>query len=225
MTIRSGLLLSQAHFRTCKTAVITMFGRRRRPILGAAVVVGASRAAARHEVERQAVMNTQRELEIQREVELRRRNEEEQERRMQRAVDEAIQKAAVENPAPQHSVAALATPPPPQQYYSTQSPIPVQPQDVGLLATMPGQPYTPGPNVPPSIQPGQLMPSPPQPPAYSPRSLSQDGGPSAQGISPTVPATGSTTKYCTQCGFACQVVDRFCRQCGAKQVGSEGKVE
>ncbi|WAO91331.1 Hypothetical protein NCS54_00879800 [Fusarium falciforme] len=91
-----------------------MFGRRRRPILGAAVVVGASRSAARHEVERQAAMNTQRELEIQREVELQRRNEEEQERRMQRAVDEAIQKAAVENPAPQPSAAALA-PPPPQQ--------------------------------------------------------------------------------------------------------------
>ncbi|KAJ4202408.1 hypothetical protein FSOLCH5_008627 [Fusarium solani] len=119
-----------------------MFGRRRRPILGAAVVVGASRAAARHEVERQAVVDTQRELEIQREVELRRRNEEEQERRMQRAVDEAIQKAAVENPAPQPSAAALV-PPPPQQYYSTRSPIPVQAQDVGLLATMPGQPYTP----------------------------------------------------------------------------------
>ncbi|KAI8649182.1 hypothetical protein NCS57_01454400 [Fusarium keratoplasticum] len=147
-----------------------MFGRRRRPILGAAVVVGASRAAARHEVERQAVMDTQRELEIQREVELRRRNEEEQERRMQRAVDEAIQKAAVENPAPQHSAAALA-PPPPQQYYSTPSPIPVQAQDVGLLAAMPGQPYAPGTNVSPSIQPEQLMPSPPRPPAYSPRSL------------------------------------------------------
>lgn len=203
-----------------------MFGRRRRPILGAAVVVGASRAAARHEVQRQAVMDTQRELEIQREVELRRRNEEEQERRMQRAVDEAVQKAAVENPVPQPSTAAFA-PPPPQQYYSTQSPIPVQTQDAGLLAAMPGQqPYIPGPNLSPSIQPEQLMPSPPQPPAYSPRSLSQDGRPrSAQGVSPTVPATGPTTKYCTQCGFACQVGDRFCRQCGTKQVGSEGKVE
>ncbi|KAM6529223.1 hypothetical protein FALCPG4_007370 [Fusarium falciforme] len=202
-----------------------MFGRRRRPILGAAVVVGASRSAARHEVQRQAAMDTQRELEIQREVELRRRNEEEQERRMQRAVDEAIQKAAVENPPPQQSAAALA-PPPPQQYYSAQSPIPVQTQDMGFLATMPGQPYTPGTNVSPSIQPEQLMPSPLQPPAYSPRSLSQDGRPrSAQGISPTVPAAGLTTKYCTQCGFACQVGDRFCRQCGAKQVGPEGKVE
>ncbi|KAH7009280.1 uncharacterized protein B0I36DRAFT_60971 [Microdochium trichocladiopsis] len=58
-----------------------MSQRRRRPILGAAVLVGASRSAARHEVQKQAVMDSQREVEIQHEVEARRRQEVEQERR------------------------------------------------------------------------------------------------------------------------------------------------
>ncbi|KAJ9424378.1 hypothetical protein QL093DRAFT_2112267 [Fusarium oxysporum] len=58
-----------------------MFGRRRRPILGAAVVYGASRAAAKHEVRNQELMASERDREIEREVDLRRREEEEQELR------------------------------------------------------------------------------------------------------------------------------------------------
>lgn len=196
-----------------------MFNRRRRPVLGAVALVGASRAAARHEVQRQTVLDSQREIEIQREIEARRRQEEEQERRTQRAVDEAMKKAAADNQASQQSAATIVPPPPPQ-FYNNQLPIPIQTQDMGLLMTTPGQPYILATNAAPSIQPEQVMrASPPQPPAYSSGYPSQDERPkSAQGISSTAPALGSNARYCTQCGFACQVEDKFCCRCGAKQV-------
>ncbi|KAH7034558.1 uncharacterized protein B0I36DRAFT_405013 [Microdochium trichocladiopsis] len=196
-----------------------MFPRRRRPLLGAAVLVGASKSAARHEVQKQTVMDAQREVEIQREVEARRRQEVEQERRTQRAVDEAMKKAATDNQNLQQSAPAMV-PPPAQQVYNTQPAMPIQTQDRGHLMTTPGQPYIPVTNAAPNRQPEQLMRAPsPQVPAYLSGSLSQDGRPkSAQGISSTAPALDSNARYCTQCGFACKLSDRFCRQCGAKQV-------
>ncbi|KAH7012567.1 uncharacterized protein B0I36DRAFT_378322 [Microdochium trichocladiopsis] len=196
-----------------------MSQRRRRPILGTAVLVGASRSAARHEVQEQAVMDSQREVEIQREVEALRRQEVEQERRTQRAVDEAMKKAATDNQNLQQSAPAIV-PPPPQQVYNTQPAMPIQTQDRGLLMTTPGQPYIPVTNAAPNLQPEQLMRAPsPQVPAYLSGSPSQNGRPkNAQGISSTAPALESNARYCTQCGFACQFSDRFCRRCGAKQV-------
>ncbi|KAH6609301.1 hypothetical protein Trco_002647 [Trichoderma cornu-damae] len=131
-----------------------MFNRRRRPVLGAAVLVGASRAAARHEVERQAVMDSQREMEIQREVEARRRQEAELDQRTQRAVDEAMKKAAAENQAAQQSAAAISPPPP---YNNNQTPMPIQAQDTGLLTATPGQPYAPAASAAPGIQPEMPM--------------------------------------------------------------------
>ncbi|KAF4332398.1 hypothetical protein FBEOM_13811 [Fusarium beomiforme] len=174
-----------------------MLGRRRRPILGAAVVVGASRAAARHEVRKQELIATEREGEIQREVELRRREEEEEERRTQRAVDEAMKKAAMEEKSAQQNAAAVLTPPMPQYYYNDPS-MQVQTRDMGL--------YNSVNDAEPIIQPA---------PAYQLGPQSAEGRlQSGQGSSP---APGSKIKYCTQCGFACQATDRFCRECGARQ--------
>lgn len=68
-----------------------MFGRRR-PLLGAAVVVGASRSAARHEVERQAQRNAEMQLAADRAADKQRREEDERDRRTQLAIDEAIAK-------------------------------------------------------------------------------------------------------------------------------------
>ncbi|KAF4416174.1 hypothetical protein F53441_14561, partial [Fusarium austroafricanum] len=176
-------------------------GRRRRPILGAAVVVGASRAAARHEVREQELMATEREAEIQRGIELRRREEEEEERRTQRAVDEAMKKAALEERAAQQSAAAVSTLPPPQ-YYDTYPSMQVQTRDMGL--------YNSVNDAGPIIQ---------SIPAYQPGPQSASGRlQSAQGSSP---APGSKIEYCTKCGFACQATDRFCRQCGARQAPQE----
>ncbi|KAL6799297.1 hypothetical protein GGI42DRAFT_327351 [Trichoderma sp. SZMC 28013] len=187
-----------------------MFGRRRRPVLGAVVLVGASRAAARREVQRQSLIESQREMDIQREVDMRRLQEAEMEQRTQRAVDEAMKKAAAENAVSQQSAAVMVSPPP-QQIYNTQSPMPIQ--------SPPGQSYTLAPNMMPGIQPEQIgrVPS-PQPPAYSSESLPQDRPKSAQGIGSSAPASESNVRYCTQCGFGCQIGDKFCSRCGAKQV-------
>ncbi|KAH7112212.1 hypothetical protein B0J11DRAFT_619797 [Dendryphion nanum] len=64
--------------------------RRRRPILGAALLVGASRSAARNEVEKQAQRSAETQMAAERAVDKSRREEEERERRTQLAIDEAI---------------------------------------------------------------------------------------------------------------------------------------
>src|SRR6187402_1962192 len=69
-----------------------MFGRRRAPILGAAVVIGASRNAARREVAMQSQAASNAELQ-------RRLAQEEQDRRTQQAIDEALAKERAEKAA------------------------------------------------------------------------------------------------------------------------------
>ncbi|EXL64221.1 hypothetical protein FOPG_19508 [Fusarium oxysporum f. sp. conglutinans race 2 54008] len=170
-----------------------MFGRRRRPILGAAVVYGASRAAAKHEVRKQELMASERDREIEREVDLRRREEEEQELRTQRAVDEAMKKAALQEQAAQQSAAAMM---PPQPRYDEAYPmVQAQTRDLGVFS-----PANDGNTI---IQPA---------PAYQ---VGPQKGP-VQG-----PVPGSRVHYCTQCGLSCQDTDRFCRQCGARQAAGE----
>lgn len=87
-----------------------MFGRRR-PVLGTALIVGASRGAARREVSKQSTAQQQQSAQntddVDRQVaaklqeeEDRRREKDEQEARIQKAVEEAVRKAAVEQPKP-----------------------------------------------------------------------------------------------------------------------------
>ncbi|KAG5756161.1 hypothetical protein H9Q70_001245 [Fusarium xylarioides] len=173
-----------------------MFGRRRRPILGAAVVYGASRAATKHEVRKQELMASERNREIEREVDLQRREEEEQELRTQRAVDEAMKKAALQQEAGQPTAAAMM---PPQPRYDEAYPMmQAQTRDLGVF-----NPAEDGNTI---IQPA---------PAYESVERRPQKGP-VQG-----PAPGSRVRYCTQCGFSCQDTDRFCRQCGARQAAAE----
>ncbi|THY30584.1 hypothetical protein D6D01_03189 [Aureobasidium pullulans] len=76
-----------------------MHGHRRRPLLGAALVVGASRSAARNEVEKQAA----REAEARLAADTRRREEEDRAMRTQRAIDESVARqyaAAGKQPEP-----------------------------------------------------------------------------------------------------------------------------
>jgi hypothetical protein len=174
-----------------------MFGRRRRPILGAAVVVGASRAAAKHEVRKQELMATERDREIQREVELRRYEDEQQELRTQRAVEEAMKKAALQEQAAQQSIASVSVPSQPR-YNETYPVVQVQTQDMGL--------YNSVDDARTIIQPA---------PAYQLAPQFVEERP--QKTPTPSPTVGSRPQYCTQCGFTCQNTDRFCRQCGAKQ--------
>mgnify|MGYP006877403929 CR=1 FL=1 len=69
-----------------------MFGRRRRPILGAAVLVGASRAAARSEVQKQTQRDAETQIAVETAADRKWREERENERRTQLAIDEAIAK-------------------------------------------------------------------------------------------------------------------------------------
>ena len=63
-----------------------------RPLLGAAVLVGASRSAAKHEVAKQAQLASEAERSAQRAAEAQRREEEKNDRRTQQAINEAIEK-------------------------------------------------------------------------------------------------------------------------------------
>ncbi len=69
-----------------------MFGRRRRPLLATAAVIGASRSAARHEVASQGQVAETQQQAAQMQAEMQMREEQERERRMQAAIDEAIAK-------------------------------------------------------------------------------------------------------------------------------------
>jgi hypothetical protein len=69
----------------------------RRPVLGAAVVYGASRSAAKHEANKQEQRYAEAQLSAERAAEKQRREEEERERRTQLAIDEAIAKERSRN--------------------------------------------------------------------------------------------------------------------------------
>ena len=187
----------------------TMFGPRRRrvgaPILGTALVIGASQQAARREVQLAASAQVQRDLEIERAAEAKHRREREEDARVQRAVEEAMKNsnANVGPPSPPGAYPGAA--PPPGVYY------PGYPPPAGVYA---GAPPPPGVYPPPPVPQGyqgapqqrSLDPGNP-PPAYTPQNTGR-------------PTPGSSTRksqYCPECGNACTMADRFCRQCGAKQ--------
>ncbi|KFZ24073.1 hypothetical protein V502_01449 [Pseudogymnoascus sp. VKM F-4520 (FW-2644)] len=77
----------------CRTAMF------RRPLLGAAVVYGASRSGARRGVEEQEQRNAEAQLSAEMAAEKQRREEEQRERRTQLAIDEAIAKERSKNTA------------------------------------------------------------------------------------------------------------------------------
>ncbi|KAH6980211.1 hypothetical protein EDB82DRAFT_510374 [Fusarium venenatum] len=181
-----------------------MFGRRRRPILGAAVVVGASRAAAKREVRKQGILATERDQEIEREVELRKYQDEQQEIRAQRAVDEAIKKSGLQEQAALQNTAPL--PIPPQQQYNAAFPvIQSQPREMGFYEStaQSAQDYRPVPEYQLAPQFAEERPRKSPIPRQNP---------------------DSRIRYCTQCGQTCQYTDRFCRQCGIKQPCQEDVV-
>jgi hypothetical protein len=71
----------------------------RRPVLGAAVVYGVSRSAARRGVEEQEQRNAEAQISAERAAEKQRREEEERERRTQLAIDTAIAEERRKNAA------------------------------------------------------------------------------------------------------------------------------
>lgn len=166
-----------------------MYGRRRRPILGAAVLVGASRASARHEIQRQA----EREAVMRQEMEAQRMREAEKEKQTQRLVQEEVQRAISTN----QNTASSSTEP--SQHLQ-------QPQN------------PPPPAYPPSYQESNIS-SANTIPTSSRQVSARDDVYNDQktAASPAAEAVGKT-RHCTQCGVVCQVRDKFCWKCGAKHV-------
>lgn len=171
-----------------------MYGRRRRPLLGAAVLVGASRMSARHEMERQATLDYQREMAIRQEVEAQKRQEAEQEKRTQRLVQEEVQKAVSANP----NTASSSTD-------SSQQPL-QQLQN------------SPPPSYPPAYRESNVS-SGHATPTNSRQVSARDDVYNDQkaAVSTGAEAVGKT-RHCTHCGVVCQMQDRFCWKCGAKHV-------
>jgi len=190
-----------------------MLGRRRRPVLGAAVLVGVSRSAARHEVQKQSQQDDIREMEIEREVERRRREEEEQQRRTQLAVDEAVKKSGAGNQPAQY-VNFSNQPPLPQQaaMYQVSAPPPYQGPSYGRPSstsnTLYNQPQAQllghPPESPPYIAPTYLAPPVPQRPK-SANGLTSPG---------SYPMAKSTN--CSMCGHLFAPEDLFCAKCGTR---------
>lgn len=174
-----------------------MFGRRRRPLLATAVVVGASRSAARREVGRATAGQAQYEQDVEQEAERKRREEEGQEARTQRAVDEALKRAGVAGyAADQQPSTASSSTQPVQQRQSAQAgalPVSVTPQNSPTKPEFQPHPQTLAPVGP---QGGDALRTP------TPMSLGEEGA----------------IQYCPACGNACQMEDMFCRKCGRKQV-------
>lgn len=166
-----------------------------RPILGTALVLGASHHIARREAERQMSAQEQREWEIERRAEERRRQEREQEARVQRAVDEAMKTANAKN----------ANASAPGNQYVVASPVPV----ATAVPLQPTQAVYQGAPRSSMLDVGDTL---APPPSYTPRSVS----PGAQPGPVLVPDT-QNVQYCPACGNACELGDRFCRKCGTKQ--------
>lgn len=77
-----------------------MFGRRRRPLLGAAVIAGTATVASRHGARKQSEMEAQRQFEMEQQAEFRRNQEERERIRNQEAIDRAVSEAMAKQPSP-----------------------------------------------------------------------------------------------------------------------------
>lgn len=170
-----------------------MYGRRRRPLLGAAVLVGASRASARHEIQRQAALDYEREVMMRQELEAQKLREAEQEKQTQRLVQEEVQRAVSAN----QNTASSSTEPS---------------QHLQQLQNSPPPSYSPAYRESNTSSANII-------PANSRQASARDDvyNDHKAAASPAAEAVGKT-RHCTQCGVVCQLRDKFCWKCGAKHV-------
>jgi len=178
-----------------------MFPRRRRPILGAAVVYGASRSAAKHEIAKQAERDMQTEAEIRMAEDRRQREEAERQRQQQAAIDQAVAREREQNERRRREDeermqqltvdAAIAK--------SMQQQLPPMNMHLGMQ-----QPQPPiNVNMQPPSQPGQ------PPTQMDVQRLVSSGSPASFHGAMEV-------RYCPSCGTGCKKTDRFCAGCGYK---------
>jgi len=187
-----------------------MFGRRRRhPVLGTAVVIGASRASARREVERQTAVQAQQASEIERSAEAKRRQEEAEELRIQKAVEGAIAKASF-------GATAVAVPGASARLVQAGQPL-VSPSSSSSTSS---PTFSAGANMNyplPSVETPENTPTTPQ--FYNMKGPADTAGVSfpAAASSSFSSSQAASVRYCPACGNACELSDDFCRKCGRKQ--------
>lgn len=175
-----------------------MYGRRRRPILGAAVLVGASRASARHEIERQTALDYQREMMMRQELEAQKLREAEQEKATRRLVQEEVQRANSNNPNTASS--SMDSAQPVQQLYNS-----------------------PPPSYPPAYHESNIRQGDATPTNSRQVSARDNIDNNHEAEASTGNQVAGKVRHCTQCGVVCQVQDRFCWKCGVKLVIQEDR--
>jgi len=211
-----------------------MFGPRRRPVLGTALIVGASRASARREVDRQSQQQSQQQGAIEREAEAKRRREEEQDARVKRAVEEAIAVNAARGlspglgggmgvglgpsgsgstpaPSPASPFSASPLPQPQQRQQQQQQIAPVA--DMSPISAPPSVYYPPGPTHEGRVNVADVAMGEVGIAASRAGSVSSPGAVGASGSM----APPAFVVYCPACGNSCGLEDLFCRKCGRKQ--------
>ncbi|PVH91263.1 hypothetical protein DM02DRAFT_361971 [Periconia macrospinosa] len=194
-----------------------MFPLRRRPILGAAVVYGASRSAAKHEIAKQAERDMQTEAEIRMAEDRRQREEAERQRQQQAAIDQAVAREREQNERRRREDeermqqltvdSAIAK--------SMQQQLPPMNMHLGM--------QQPQPPINVNMQPPPQLGQPPMQMDVQ-RPVSSGGGLQAPPMS--LPRSGSPAsfhgatevRYCPSCGTGCKQTDRFCAGCGYKLV-------
>ena len=158
--------------------------------------MGASRMGARHEIQRQAAMDYQREMVIRQELEAERLREAQQEKRTQQLVQEEVQRAVSANPNTASS--------------STGSSQPVQ------QLQNPPPPSYPSAYRETNISSGHVTPT-----GSRQVSAKDDSYNDHEAAVRTGTEAVGKTRHRTQCGVVCQMQDRFCWKCGAKHVVQE----
>ncbi|KAK0392756.1 hypothetical protein NLU13_2251 [Sarocladium strictum] len=170
-----------------------MFGsRRRRPLLGAAVIAGTATVAARHGARRQASAEAERQFQAQQAAELRRLEEERQQARNQQAIDRAVAEALAKQQQSETSSR------------NEQAPV------AQRSAPMGNQPYV---DSPPMYAGADVYAS---SPSGQPMYLQPPG--SARGIGPLGQQSPGTMEagvcFCSNCGARGSVQHKFCSSCG-----------
>ncbi len=165
-----------------------MFGpRRRRPLLGAALIAGTATVAAKHGAKEQAQVEAERKYQMERDAELGKYAEESQRIQNQRAIDQAVNDALAKQ-ASNNSQSQLAPP--------------------GPAAAAPRSPSA---NLAPDVR----GPSPALPPYPYP--AGGPAGQDFSSMPGSGSAMESGFRFCTGCGNRCTLQDSFCSRCGRAQ--------
>lgn len=193
-----------------------MFPRRRRPLLGAAVVYGASRSAAKYEVAKQAERDTRAEAEMRMAEDQRRREEAERQRQQQIAIDQAVAREREQNERRRREDEERMQR---QTQLTVDAAIAKSMQSASPMNTPLSMPHAQSPMNVVNMQPPPQLGQPTaqmntQLPISSGGVLHAPSLPPQRSGSPASFHGVAEARYCPSCGTGCKQIDRFCAGCG-----------